>query len=103
MSKVIKKSYIALSVSLFTNLGITTPLYADSIADKLDFSKADSILSDKVFYQIGGGAGYMAPPTRANSINAAEFGIGWKANLMCGNFDMKTTIKNQLQWCDRRI
>ncbi|BAS48463.1 hypothetical protein SA3033_09695 [Aggregatibacter actinomycetemcomitans serotype d str. SA3033] len=36
------------------------------------------------------------PLTRANSINAAEFGIGWKANLMRGNFDMKTTIKNQL-------
>ncbi|OOF74040.1 integrating conjugative element protein [Rodentibacter caecimuris] len=23
-------------------------------------------------------------------------GLGWKTNLMCGNFDMKTTVKNQL-------
>ncbi len=68
---------------------------ADSITDKLEFSKADAILSDKVFYQIGGGAGYMAPPTRGN-INAVELGVGWKANLMCGNFDIKTTIKNDL-------
>ncbi|AAP95805.1 integrating conjugative element protein [[Haemophilus] ducreyi] len=96
MSNFIKKSHIALSVSLFINLGISSPLYANSVMNKLDFSKADSILSDKVFYQIGGGVGYMAPPTRSNTINAAEFGIGWKANLMCGNFDIKTTIKNQL-------
>lgn len=96
MPNFIKKSHIALSISLFVSLGISAPLHADSVMDKLDFSKADSILSDKVFYQIGGGVGYMAPPTRANTINAAEFGLGWKANLMCGNFDMKTTIKNQL-------
>ncbi|MGR3807759.1 integrating conjugative element protein [Pasteurella testudinis] len=68
---------------------------ADAITDKLDFSKSDSILSDRVFYQIGGGTGYMAPPTR-NNMRVVELGIGWKANLMCGNFDIKTTIKNQL-------
>lgn len=38
----------------------------------------------------------MTPPTRAKSLKAIEFGIGWKANLMCGNFDIKTTVKNQL-------
>ncbi|HDX0990416.1 TPA: integrating conjugative element protein [Pasteurella multocida] len=68
---------------------------ADSITDKLEFTKSDAILSDKVFYQIGGGAGYMAPPSRGKT-NAVELGIGWKANLMCGNFDIKTTIKNDL-------
>lgn len=68
---------------------------ADAIADKLAFSKSDALISDKVFYQIGGGAGYMAPPTRGTT-NAYEFGLGWKANLMCGNFDVKTTVKNQL-------
>ncbi|MDH3000184.1 integrating conjugative element protein [Chelonobacter oris] len=69
--------------------------HADAIADKLSLNKADSILSDRVYYQIGGGTGYMAPPTRHN-MKVVELGIGWKANLMCGNFDMKTTIKNQL-------
>lgn len=68
---------------------------ANSITDKLEFSKSDAILSDKVFYQIGGGAGYMAPPSRGKT-NAVELGVGWKSNLMCGNFDIKTTIKNDL-------
>ena len=68
---------------------------ADSITDKLEFNKSDAILSDKVFYQIGGGAGYMSPPSRGTT-KAVELGIGWKANLMCGNFDIKTTIKNDL-------
>lgn len=75
----------------------TSQIYAsDSILDKIQFNKSDSVLSDQIFYQIGGGVGYMTPPTRAKSLKAVEFGIGWKANLMCGNFDIKTTVKNQL-------
>lgn len=75
----------------------TSPAYAaDSLLDKIQFSKSDSVISDQIFYQIGGGAGYMTPPTRVPSLNVLEFGIGWKANLMCGNFDIKTTVKNQL-------
>lgn len=72
-----------------------SPLLADPITDKLEFSKSGSIISDKVFYQIGGGTGYMSPPSRGNT-NIVELGIGWKANLTCGNFDIKTTIKNDL-------
>nr|WP_314402282.1 integrating conjugative element protein [uncultured Aggregatibacter sp.] len=86
----VKASYIAISCAI---LSVTTPVSADD--NPFGFNKADSILSDKVFYQIGGGAGYMAPPSRGN-IQAAEFGIGWRANLTCGNFDIKTSIKNQL-------
>ncbi|MDG2961698.1 integrating conjugative element protein [Exercitatus varius] len=67
----------------------------NALTDKLEFSKADSIISDKVFYSIGGGSGYMAPPSRGRT-NVVDIGIGWKANLMCGNFDIKTTVKNQL-------
>ncbi|MEE3608188.1 integrating conjugative element protein [Avibacterium paragallinarum] len=75
----------------------TSSIYADdSLLDKVQFNKSDSVLSDQIYYQIGGGSGYMTPPTRAKSLKAIEFGIGWKANLMCGNFDIKTTVKNQL-------
>lgn len=88
----VKASYIAISCAI---LSATIPASASNANDAFSFNKADSILSDKVFYQIGGGVGYMAPPSRG-SIPAAEFGIGWKANLMCGNFDIKTSIKNQL-------
>lgn len=88
-----------LTVLLFSTIFfVNNSLYAssnNSLMDKLEFSKADSIVSDKVFYSIGGGAGYMAPPSHGRS-NVVDIGIGWKANLMCGNFDIKTTIKNQL-------
>lgn len=54
-----------------------------------------TVLSDKVFYQIGGGSAVMPPPSRKRP-NELALGIGWKANMTCGNFDMKTTVKNQL-------
>ncbi|WP_426879100.1 integrating conjugative element protein [Glaesserella parasuis] len=54
-----------------------------------------TVLSDKVFYQIGGGSAVMPPPSRKRP-NELSIGIGWKSNLTCGNFDIKTTIKNQL-------
>lgn len=54
-----------------------------------------TVLSDKVFYQIGGGSAIMPPPARKRP-NELSLGIGWRSNLMCGNFDIKTTIKNQL-------
>lgn len=85
-----KPLFIAVSFALMTNA------QAANSKSAFDFNKADSILSDRIYYQIGGGAGYMAPPTRSNNLGIAEFGIGWKANLTCGNFDIKTTVKNQL-------
>lgn len=54
-----------------------------------------TVLSDKIYYQIGGGAAIMPPPTRKRP-NEYSLGIGWQSNLMCGNFDIKTTVKNQL-------
>ncbi|EEY09774.1 conserved putative exported protein [Mannheimia haemolytica serotype A2 str. OVINE] len=88
-----KKSYLLVIAALFSS--VSTYSSADSITDKLEFSKSDSIISDRVFYQIGGGTGYMAPPSRGNT-KVVDLGIGWKANLTCGNFDIKTTIKNDL-------
>ncbi|KAE9541365.1 integrating conjugative element protein [Ursidibacter maritimus] len=54
-----------------------------------------TVLSDKVFYQIGGGSAVMPPPSRRRP-NELALGFGWKSNLTCGNFDIKTTVKNQL-------
>lgn len=87
------KSHLLVVTALFSSISVSAA--ADSITDKLEFSKSDSIISDRVFYQIGGGTGYMAPPSRGNT-KVIDLGIGWKANLMCGNFDIKTTIKNDL-------
>ena len=86
-----KPLFIAVLFALMTNA------QAANSKSAFDFNKADSILSDRIYYQIGGGAGYMAPPTRSNNLGICmNFGIGWKANLTCGNFDIKTTVKNQL-------
>lgn len=52
-------------------------------------------LYDKVFYQIGGGPAVMPAPARKRP-NEVVLGVGWSSNLMCGNFDVKTTVKNQL-------
>ncbi|MFU2099332.1 integrating conjugative element protein [Mannheimia haemolytica] len=88
-----KKTHLLVITVLFSSTSSIS--FADSITDKLEFSKSDSIISDRVFYQIGGGTGYMAPPSRDNT-KVVDLGIGWKANLTCGNFDIKTTIKNDL-------
>lgn len=54
-----------------------------------------TVLSDKVFYQIGGGSAIMPPPLRKRP-NELAVGLGWKMDMTCGNFDIKTTVKNQL-------
>ena len=38
-----------------------------------------TVLSDKVFYQIGGGSAVMPPPSRKRP-NELSIGIGWKSN-----------------------
>lgn len=53
------------------------------------------VLSDYMHYSIGGGSAVSAPASRGTP-NQYGLGIGWKSNLTCGNFDIKFSIKNQL-------
>lgn len=53
------------------------------------------VLSDYMHYAIGGGSAVSAPASRGTP-NQYGLGIGWKSNLTCGNFDIKFSIKNQL-------
>lgn len=53
------------------------------------------ILSDYIHYTIGGGSAVSAPASRGRP-NQYGIGLGWKSNLTCGNFDIKLSIKNQL-------
>lgn len=69
--------------------------FSNSINKDLSINQSGSVLSDNVFYQIGGGSAVMTPPSRKRPHELA-LGLGWKANLMCGNFDIKSTVKNQL-------
>ncbi|MDQ9296791.1 integrating conjugative element protein, partial [Escherichia marmotae] len=43
----------------------------------------------------GGGSVISQPATRSN-MKKLGVDIGWSSNLMCGNFDLKTTVSNQL-------
>ena len=81
-------------LSLAIGVGIMT-ISVSSIADNYGGSAQGTALYDKVFYQIGGGSAVMPAPSRKRP-HELTLGIGWNANLMCGNFDIKTTVKNQL-------
>nr|WP_145481120.1 integrating conjugative element protein [Yersinia similis] len=52
-------------------------------------------VSDNLFYSIGGGTVISQPPG-SNNMEKIGLGIRWSNDLMCGNFDLSTTVKNQL-------
>src|SRR5690606_40545820 len=52
-------------------------------------------VNDKLGYELGGGAAYGAASTRIVPPSIG-LGIQWKADMMCGNMDLQSTIKNQL-------
>ncbi|MBD3721673.1 hypothetical protein IE992_27525 [Klebsiella pneumoniae] len=49
-------------------------------------------INDDLYYAIGGGTVVSNPPS-GNRLNKIGMGVGWNADLMCGNFDVKTTVK----------
>lgn len=55
----------------------------------------DGAVSDKLFYTLGGGSVISQPATRGN-LQKLGLNAGWSSDLMCGNFDLKTTVGNQL-------
>ena len=55
----------------------------------------DGAISDKLFYTLGGGSVISQPATNSLMKNIGV-NVGWSSDLMCGNFDIKTTIGNQL-------
>jgi integrating conjugative element protein (TIGR03755 family) len=54
------------------------------------------IVDDRLMYSIGGGS--VVSGAAAYRPNNYYYGLGvrWNANLMCGNFDLQATIRNQL-------
>lgn len=55
----------------------------------------DGAVSDKLFYTLGGGSVISQPATRS-TMQKLGVNVGWSSDLMCGNFDLKTTVGNQL-------
>lgn len=52
-------------------------------------------VSDGLYYKVGGGS-VIASKYMFSNPNSIGLGIKWNANLMCGNFDIKSTVANQL-------
>lgn len=52
-------------------------------------------VSDKLYYTLGGGSVTSQPGTRSN-MQKLGVNVGWSSDMMCGNFDLKTTVGNQL-------
>ncbi|CDG22227.1 putative exported protein [Xenorhabdus poinarii G6] len=53
-------------------------------------------VSDTLFYTLGGGSVISQPATRSSLSKLGGLELGWSSDLMCGNFDLKTTVSNQL-------
>nr|WP_323373125.1 integrating conjugative element protein [Serratia symbiotica] len=58
-------------------------------------ASVNGAINDGLFYSIGGGSVISPPPSRSNMSRLGLNG-GWSSDLMCGNFDLKTTVGNQL-------
>jgi len=73
------------------------PLSLPQVNDSaLGYGKSvNGAISDKLFYTLGGGSVISQPPTR-NNMKKLGISAGWSSDLMCGNFDLKTTVANQL-------
>ncbi|EHZ3052592.1 integrating conjugative element protein [Salmonella enterica subsp. enterica] len=52
-------------------------------------------IADALYYQLGGGSVITPALTRRNT-QLLNVRAGWNADLMCGNFDISTTVRNQL-------
>ncbi|EGN5239252.1 integrating conjugative element protein [Salmonella enterica] len=58
-------------------------------------SMATNAVSDSLFYSIGGGS-VISQPASLNRMQRLGVSAGITSDLMCGNFDIKTTVGNQL-------
>ncbi len=57
---------------------------------------ASGAVSDTLFYTLGGGSVISEPASRSGSATLGGLELGWRSDLMCGNFDLKATVSNQL-------
>ncbi|MDR3430755.1 MAG: integrating conjugative element protein [Rouxiella aceris] len=93
--KMQKRTHPLLSMTLLAILaGGVTSAYADVTASANGVS-ANGAISDGLFYSIGGGS-VISPPASRNSMTRLGMSSGLSSDLMCGNFDIKTTVGNQL-------
>ncbi|WP_254302998.1 integrating conjugative element protein [Rahnella sp. BCC 1045] len=71
-----------------------SPAKADVTASSSGVT-ANGAISDGLLYSIGGGS-VVSPSASRNSMTRLGVSGGLSSDLMCGNFDLKTTVGNQL-------
>ncbi|MHB9804718.1 integrating conjugative element protein [Pantoea ananatis] len=76
-------------------LSLTMPALAIDTTLSSQGAGISGAINDGLFYSIGGGSVISPPSTRSNMSRLGLDG-GWSSDLMCGNFDLKTTVGNQL-------
>ncbi|HCQ8422397.1 TPA: integrating conjugative element protein [Klebsiella oxytoca] len=86
------KKTLALLVSLIT--GMTVFPASALEAENWGFSDRGSV-NDALYYRIGGG-NITSGASNSGALDALNPSLKWKTNLMCGNFDLSTTVSNQL-------
>lgn len=75
-------------------IGTLSPPASALEADNWGFSDRGSV-NDSLYYRIGGG-NITSGASNSSTLDALNPSVKWKTNLMCGNFDLKTTVGNQL-------
>lgn len=70
------------------------PPSAQTVIDPNGIRSSGSVIDDLVFYRIGGGRAVST--SSAPGMLSIGVGVGWNANLICGDMSLKTTLHNQL-------
>lgn len=83
-----------MAARLVALLAITASSSAVHAQTTSNLSTSGSVIDDAVLYHIGGGS--AVPMSHAGNMSSIGVGLGWKANLICGNMSLTTTVKNQL-------
>lgn len=85
-----------IALGLSTQAGAAFDITTNVSGDNTGYGKSiTGAVDDSLFYSIGGGNLVSGPPGRQN-LQRIGVGGGWSSDLMCGNFDLQTTVKNQL-------
>jgi len=67
---------------------------AQTSVNTYDIQHQGSVIGDDVLYSIGGGRAVSM--SRAANMRSIGVGVGWNANLICGDMSITTTLQNQL-------
>jgi integrating conjugative element protein (TIGR03755 family) len=81
-------------VSLLLGCLLSLDASAQLVLDEQGFRASGSVIGDDVLYSIGGGRAVSM--SGAGNMQSIGVGIGWNANLICGNMSLETTLRNQL-------